>query len=470
MEDLFAALESIVGPENVLRGSDKDPFLIDWLGKYRGDARAVVRPADTAEVASIVEQCSSRSIPIVPQGGNTSLSGGATPDRSGEAIVLSLARLNKVRSVDPVGNTIAVDAGTILSNVQAAAAAAGRYFPMSLGAEGSCTIGGNLSANAGGVAVLRYGTMRELTLGLEVVLADGRVWDGMTALQKDNTGYSLRDLFIGSEGTLGIITGAVLKLFPSPAARATAFASVSGPKEALSLLSAVRSSCGDRLTAFEFMTSECVDLVRRHVADARMPFDAAQTAVVLIELSDIDSEPGLTSRLEDSLAAAIEAGLVLDAVVAQDRSQAKAFWRLREGISEALVREGGAAKHDVSLPVAAMADFVGAADVAVSCACPGVRPIVFGHLGDGNLHYNLLAPLGMSKEDFAARCAGLSRLVHDETTVRRGSISAEHGVGQLRAAELVRCKPSLDLELMQALKATLDPRRIFNPGKLLADC
>lgn len=468
MDDLIAELAGALGGANVLVSEqDQAPFLTDWLGKYRGTARAVVRPGSTAEVAAVMRICARHKIPVVPQGGNTSMSGGATPDTTGDAIVLSLMRLNSIRNIDTISNTIAVDAGVVLAKVQQAAQQAGRFFPLSLGAEGSCTIGGNLAANAGGVAVLRYGTMRELALGLEVVLADGRIWDGLTALRKDNTGYALRDLFIGSEGTLGIITGAVLKLFARPHARATAFVAVQDAAAALALLSAVRDRCGDRLTAFEFMTGECLALILRHIGDARLPLAAMPPAAVLIELSDQDDEPGLRERLEAGLIDSVEAGLVLDAAVAQDGTQAKAFWRIREGVSEALVREGKAAKHDVSMPVSAMADFVTSTDAAVRAAAPGIRPIVFGHLGDGNLHYNLLPAEGQAPADFAAIAPGLTRIVHDEIGRRRGSISAEHGIGQLRVGEMPLRKAPLELELMHQLKHLLDPAGLLNPGKLL---
>lgn len=468
MDSLVAELAGLLGETNVLvSGQDQAPFLTDWLGKYRGAARAVVRPGSTEEVAAVMRLCASHGAPVVPQGGNTSMSGGATPDGTGEAVVLSLTRLNRIRNIDAIGNTITVDAGVVLVRVQQAAEAAGRFFPLSLGAEGSCTIGGNLAANAGGVAVLRYGTMRELTLGLEVVLADGRVWDGLTALRKDNTGYALRDLFIGSEGTLGVITGAVLKLFARPQARATAFVAVQDTAAALSLLGTIRDRCGDRVTAFEFMTGDCLALILSHIADARLPLAEMPSAAVLIELSDQDDEPALRDKLEAALIGAVEAGLVSDAAIAQDGTQAKAFWRIREGVSEALVRAGKAAKHDVSMPVSAMAEFVSVTGDAVRVAAPSVRPIVFGHLGDGNLHYNLLPGVGQAPAAFAALAPELTRIVHDEIGRRRGSISAEHGIGQLRVAEMPLRKAPLELELMRSLKDLLDPAGLLNPGKLL---
>jgi FAD/FMN-containing dehydrogenase len=437
---LIDRLTEIVGTANILTDpQDQAPFLSDWLGKYRGTAVAVVRPGTTQEVADVMVACAAACVPVVPQGGHTSLSGGATPDMSGRAVVLSLVRMNRIRALDPIGQTMAVDAGVILANVQNAAQEAGFFFPLSLGAEGSCTIGGNLAANAGGVAVLRYGVMRELT----------------------------RDLFIGSEGTLGIITGAVLKLFPQPTARATAFVAVADVGAALRLLGVVRKHCGDRLTAFEFLTGETLAMIQRQIDDVRVPLGKIPTAGVLIELSDIDDEMALSARLERALGAAMDDALVTDAVVAQDNAQAKSIWRLRESVSQALVREGKAIKHDISVPVAEIADFVAAADLAVAEALPGIRPMVFGHLGDGNLHYNLMRPLAMSEEAFVAQGALLTRIVHDQTGRRHGSISAEHGIGQLRVGEMAVCKAPLELELMQALKRLLDPDGLMNPGKLL---
>ncbi|MGJ4918835.1 FAD-binding oxidoreductase [Bradyrhizobium sp. HKCCYLRH2060] len=468
MTELIERLQRLVGVAHVLvAAEDQAPYLHDWLGKYHGATLAVVRPGSTDEVAAVMEACAAARVAVVPQGGHTSLSGGATPDASGRAIVLSLSRMNRIRAVDPVGQTIVVDAGIVLARVQDAAREAGLFFPLSLGSEGSCTVGGNLAANAGGVAVLRYGVMRELTLGLEVVLPDGRIWDGLRALRKDNTGYALRDLFIGSEGTLGVITGAVLKLFPRPTARATAFVAVADAAAALNLLRLSRARCGDRLTAFEFLTSATLEMILRQMPDIRLPFAALPEAAVLIELSDIGEEAALTARLETTLAAAMTEGLASDAVVAQDGTQAKAFWRVRESVSEALVREGRALKHDISVPVAEIADFVTVMDAAVGAALTGIRPMVFGHLGDGNLHYNLMRPLDMSEDEFYRYGPRITRLVHDEITRRRGSISAEHGIGQLRTAEMPLCKPPLELELMLQLKRTLDPHGLMNPGKLL---
>ncbi|WP_172133495.1 FAD-binding oxidoreductase [Bradyrhizobium aeschynomenes] len=468
MTELIERLQNAVGAAHVLVApEDQATYLRDWLGKYHGTAIAVVRPGSTAEVAAVMTACAEARVAVVPQGGHTSLSGGATPDASSHAIVLSLSRLNRIRAVDVIGQTIVVDAGVVLAKVQDAAREAGLLFPLSLGSEGSCTVGGNLAANAGGVAVLRYGVMRELTLGLEVVLPDGRIWDGLRALRKDNTGYALRDLFIGSEGTLGIITGAVLKLFPQPTARATAFVAVADAAAALKLLQLSRAQCGDRLTAFEFLTAATLEMILRQMPDTRLPFGALPDAAVLIELSDIGDEAALTARLEATLTDAMAQGLASDAAVAQDGTQTKAFWRVRESVSEALVREGKALKHDIAVPVAEIAEFVDVMDAAVGAALPGIRPMVFGHLGDGNLHYNLMRPLAMTEAEFYEQGPRITRLVHDEITCRRGSISAEHGIGQLRTSEMPLCKPLLELELMRQLKRTLDPHGLMNPGKLL---
>ncbi|MGC2779816.1 MAG: FAD-binding oxidoreductase [Bradyrhizobium sp.] len=465
MTKLITTLQAIVGAPHVLIApEDQAPHVRDWLGKYQGAAMAVVRPASTEEVAAVMAACAEARVAVVPQGGHTSLSGGATPEASGQAIVLSLSRMNRIRAVDPIGQTIVVDTGVVLAKVQDAAREAGLLFPLSLGSEGSCTVGGNFAANAGGVAVLRYGVMRELTLGLGVVLPDGRIWDGLRALRKDNTGYALRDLFIGSEGTLGIITGAVLKLFPQPTARATAFVAVADVRAALQLLRLARARCGDRLTAFEFLTSATLDMILRQMPDTRLPFAGLPDAAVLIELSDVGDESALTARLEAALADAMAEGLAL---VAQHGTQAKTFWRVRESVSEALVREGKALKHDVAVPVAKIADFVDVMDATVTAALPGIRPMVFGHLGDGNLHYNLMRPLDISEAEFYGHGPRITRLVHDEITRCRGSIGAEHGIGQLRTAEMPLCKPPLELELMRQLKGALDPHGLMNPGKLL---
>ncbi|MCW0235789.1 MAG: FAD-binding oxidoreductase [Ferrovibrio sp.] len=467
-DGLLRDLAGIVGAGYVITdAAGQEAYVVDWIKKYRGRAMAVVRPGNRDEVAAVLRCCNDAGVSVIPQGGNTGMAGGATPDDSGRQMILSLGRLNRIHEIDPVGNTITVDAGCILANIQTAAREAGRFFPLSLGAEGSCTIGGNLATNAGGIAVLRYGNMRELALGLEVVLADGRIWDGLQALRKDNTGYDLRDLFIGSEGTLGVITAAVLKLHPAPTARATAMIALSGEQAALEFLVRLGSRAGDRLTAFEFMTRNCLDLVLQHVAGTALPFKTMPPAIVLTELSDADAEADLSALLEGILSEAIAAGIATDAVIAQSGEQAKALWRLREGISEAQVRAGKTIKHDIALPIGRLGAFMRETEAAIEAAFPGLRFLVFGHLGDGNLHYNLQRAPQMNDDDFYALTGPLNRLVHDIVGRYRGSISAEHGVGQLRRDELPRYKPPVAMQLMHDLKTLFDPHSILNPGKLL---
>ena len=467
MADLIETLAGIVGARHVLIApADQEAYTTDWLKTWSGRAAAVVRPASAAEVAAVLRLCHERRIPVVPQGGNTGMSGGATPDASGDAIVLSLARLNAIRAIDLVGDTITVEAGCVLARVKDAAREAGRFFPLSLGAEGSCTIGGNMATNAGGINVLRYGTMREQALGLEVALADGRIWDGLTGLRKDNAGYALRDLFIGSEGTLGIITAAVLKLQPAPLGQATAMVALADVDAALRLFAHAKACVGHSLTAFEFMTGECLDLVLRHVPKTTTPFAARPCAIALIELSGA-SLSELGTMLEEMLAEAVNEGLARDAVIAQSGEQAKALWRLREGISEAQVKNGKTIKHDIAVPIGAIAPFMREAKGAIEARFPGLAFLVFGHLGDGNLHYNLQRAPGMSEADFLRVTEPLNAIVHDLVAAYRGSISAEHGIGQLRRNELARLKAPVALDMMRGIKALLDPHGILNPGKLL---
>jgi FAD/FMN-containing dehydrogenase len=447
------------------------PFLTDWRRRWTGRAIAVAQPDDTAGVAAILAWCCDARVPVVPQGGNTGLSGGSVPDGTGNALVLSLTRLNRVRAVDPVCNTITVEAGCTLRAVQEAAEAAGRLFPLSLAAEGSCTIGGNLATNAGGVQVLRYGSARDLCLGLEVVTADGEVWDGLRALRKDNTGYDLRGLFIGSEGTLGVITAAVLKLFPRPAARAVAFVAVASPDAALRLLGQAQARMGAGLTAFEFFNDQALSLVLRHRAGTRHPLAKPWPWYVLIEnasYSNGDSADGpLLALLEDALAE----GFALDAAVAATGAQFAALWELREAASDSHAAEGGTIKHDISLPISAVADFLAAADLAMQRDFPGVRLVTWGHLGDGNLHYNMSPPEDRcgpgDKGWFLGLEPAVNRLVHDLAMARGGSISAEHGLGVLRRDEAVRYKSGVEMRLMRAVKDALDPLGLMNPGKVL---
>ena len=466
-QELIRQLHAIVGDAGLVTEAEAQaPYLKDWLGKWQGRVAVVVRPADTAQTAEVVRLCHLTHTPIVTQGGNTGMSGGATPDDSGAQVILSTTRMNRVREVDPINNTMTVDAGVILAHAQEAARSAGRYFPLSLGAEGSCTVGGNLATNAGGIAVLRFGNMRELALGLEVVLPDGRIWNGLRGLRKDNTGYDLRDLFIGSEGTLGVITGAVLKLFSQPHARATAWVGADSPAQLAELLARTRARCGDRLVAFEMMSAASLALVLQHVTDTRAPLARATPYNALIELADTE-DLGLQAMLEEVLGQALEDETISDAMFCTSGTQAAALWKIREGISQAQVRAGKVIKHDIALPISAIAGFVAQAEALIADCGLAAQIINFGHLGDGNLHFNVMIPLSATYEDVKQATLLLNRLVHDLVTDLQGSISAEHGVGQLRRDELQHYKSPLEMELMLRIKQAFDPNLIMNPGKLL---
>jgi FAD/FMN-containing dehydrogenase len=466
MAALLERLREIVGDAGVLAApADWAPYATDWRRRYTGRPLAVVKPASTAEVARVVRACAEARAAIVPQAGNTSLCGAATPDASGTQVVLNVSRMDRVRHIDSANNTMTAEAGCVLARLQEAARGADRLFPLSLGAEGSCEIGGNLSTNAGGTGVLRYGNTRDLVLGLEVVLPSGEVWDGLRGLRKDNTGYDLKQLFIGAEGTLGVITAAVLKLFPLPRSSATAIAAVRDPEQALALLGIAQARCAERLTAFELFSHACLDLVLRHFTDASRPFATLYPQYALIEVSDSGDAAG--AALEAALADAMEAQVAIDAVVAQSESQAIALWRLRENIPEAQAREGPNIKHDVSLPISSIPQFMAATGDELARAFPGARPIVFGHLGDGNLHYNLSPPAGVAADAFMRELPAVNRIVHDGVARFRGSISAEHGLGQLKREEIRRYKPALELELMRSIKRAFDPLGIMNPGKVL---
>lgn len=443
--------------------ADMAPFLTDWRRTWTGTALAVAIPDNVEDVANIVRWCAAHDVAIVPQGGNTGQSGGSVPRTEGQNIVLSLTRLNHIRNVDPANNTMTVDAGCILQTVQDAATAAGRYFPLSLGAEGSCTIGGNLATNAGGTAVLRFGNARDLCLGLEVVTATGEIWDGLKGLRKDNSGYDLRDLFIGSEGTLGVITGAVLKLYPLSAERATAFIAVATPHEAMALFETMRAKHDTALTAFEILSDLCLGLVIDHVADTRNPLTARSPWYVLVELSGTD----VRAALETSLFNALDTGLIADAVVADSIAQARALWQLRESISTAQAADGGGIKHDIAVPVSTVAAFIDEALAGVRAVYPDIRPVIFGHLGDGNLHFNFSRAEGAEPADFAKEAARLNAIVHDVVRAHRGTISAEHGLGVLRRDEADAHRSAIERTLMRAIKGALDPQGIMNPGKLL---
>ncbi|HEY8606773.1 MAG TPA: FAD-binding oxidoreductase [Noviherbaspirillum sp.] len=467
MSAFLDACRAVVGAANVLTGPDMAGYLTDWRRRFTGAAQAVVRPGSTREVAAVVRLCQEHRVPVVPQGGNTGLVLGSVPDESGTAIVLSLARMNRILAVDTINNTMTVEAGCILEQVQNAAADAGRLFPLSLAAEGSCTIGGNLATNAGGTAVLRYGNTRELCLGLEVVTPHGEIWDGLRGLRKDNTGYDLRNLYIGAEGTLGIITTCVLKLFPQPQARLTALAAMGSPDDALALLSAAQEKCGATLTAFELMSDFCLQLVTKHYPQMRLPFPTPYPQYVLLELSDSESEAHANAMLEALIADALERELIQDAVVASSIAQSKALWNLREHIPLAQADEGKNIKHDVSVPISRIGDFIRSTDVLVRQAFPGARLVTFGHLGDGNLHYNVSPPEGGSPDAFIARQEEINRVVHDSVHQYSGSISAEHGLGALKRDEIRRYKSDVELGLMRALKQALDPLGLMNPGKVI---
>jgi FAD/FMN-containing dehydrogenase len=469
-DDLTTRLSGLVGDAGLITDPDRmGGYLTDWRNAYAGSAAAVVRPASTAEVAAVVRLCREAGVAVVPQGGNTGLCGGSMPDSSGRQVVLSLDRLRRIREVDRVNQTITVEAGVILESVQEAAAAEGCLFPLSLGAEGSCTIGGNLSTNAGGTGVLRYGNMRDLTLGLEVVLPDGRIWNGLRGLRKDNTGYDLKHLFIGAEGTLGVVTAAVLKLFPAVRSRATAWIALPTPRAAVDLIGLVRALCGDRLTGFEIMSRQSVDFVLAHQPGARDLFADAHPWYVLVELSDTLLDAGLDGLLETALTEAFHGAVASDAVVASGSAQVAALWALREGISEAQNFEGPSLKHDVTVPVSSIAAFVEQTDRALRAAVPGIRIVTYGHIGDGNLHYNLSKPVGGDDDAFRARAEELARVVYDSTSSFDGSISAEHGLGQSKRNVIATYKDAGELDLMRGIKGLFDPGNLMNPGKVLPD-
>ena len=463
LDDLRAA----VGADQVLSGGDLSAWEVDWRRRYCGRALAVVRPGNTAEVAAVVRACVQHGASLVPQGGNTGLVGGSVPDDSGTQVLLSLSRLATIRAIDTDNLTITVDAGCVLQQVQQAAENHGLLYPLSLAAEGSASIGGTLATNAGGTQVLRYGTARELCLGLEVVTASGEVWNGLTGLRKDNTGYDLRDLFIGSEGTLGVITGATLKLYPRPAAVGTAMAAVPTLEAAVQFLTLARRRLGACLTGFEVMNGQSLGLVRTHFPQWPQPLPPGPWTV-LIEHSDFDSAEHAQTAFESLLETALSSGCISDAVVAASLEQRAAMWRLREGIPLAQAEEGLNIKHDIALPVSRIAAFVHETDASLSAGWPGIRIVNFGHLGDGNLHYNVQAPLGVSASEFlATQEAAVNAVVYDAVRAHGGSISAEHGIGALKRDLLAQTQSPVARQLMRAIKAALDPRGTMNPGRVL---
>ena len=469
MSTLLTQLAEALGADHVLTDTASDSYLIDQHQRLTGRALAVVRPADTAQVAAVVRLCRAHATPIVAQGGNTGLMGAATPDATGSAVVLSLGRLNRIRAIDTDNDTLTVEAGTVLASVQQAAHNAGRLFPLSLGSEGSCTIGGNLGTNAGGTQVLRFGNARDLTLGLEVVTAEGDIWDGLRGLRKDNTGYALRDLYIGSEGTLGIITAATLKLYPLPAAQHTALLSFNCIGDAIAFLSVARAGFGAALTQFELLSDTVLNLIAQHVPEHGLPMaDVRYPWVALIELSDSEGETHARARLEAVLGQAFEDGLITDAVIAESLQQSQALWRLRhEALGLAQRRNGANIKHDVSVPISRIPSFLAATAAALQARFPGVRPVAYGHLGDGNLHYNVSHAPGQPVAALFADEDAVHETVHDIAHAHGGSISAEHGIGQTKRDVLPRYKGAVELDLMRRLKHAFDPLGLLNPGKVL---
>jgi FAD/FMN-containing dehydrogenase len=464
--NLIPSLSAIVGSDAVLVGESAVPYCTDWRGRYSGNALAVLFPAATQQVAEIVQLCAANQIAIVPQGGNTSLCGASVPLPQGEQLVLNLSHMNRIRDIDPTNYTMTVEAGCKLADVRKAAEQNNRLFPLGLTAtQKYCEIGGNLSTNAGGISVLRYGTARDLVLGLEVVLPDGRIWNGLRSLRKDNTGYNLKHLFIGAEGTLGIITAAVLKLSPRPQATATACVAIANPDVAVRLLAHIRATCGDTLSSFEIISRSCLDMVFRHIPDTHEPFAKQYEYYLLIESSDV-----LPGMLDGALRAALQsfgAG-VLDHSITTDAGSAKKWWKLRESISEAQKREGASVKHDVAVPISQVAKFISRADAALHKAFPCIRIVTFGHMGDGNIHYNASMPDAAQNKTFIAQQEGeVNKLVYQVVRELNGSISAEHGLGQLKRETIRDYKDPLELELMRNIKQALDPQGLMNPGKVL---
>jgi FAD/FMN-containing dehydrogenase len=468
-KELLDRLGKQLGPRGFTRDpADMEPWLVDWRGRYRGRAAAMLSPSSTEEVAEIVRLCAEAEVAIVPQGGNSSMVGGATPDAKGEALLLSTRRMNRIRSLSTHANIAVCEAGVILSNLHEAAAQQGRRFPLSLGAKGTATIGGLVSTNAGGTQVLRFGTMRSLVAGIEAVLPDGMVYSSLAPLRKDNRGYDLKQMLIGAEGTLGIVTAASLRLYPAAAERAVAWIGLSSPQDALQLLRLLEEQTGEAVESFELIPDNALRLVLAHVPGTRAPLDGIHGWHVLVEATAPAGGPNPARLLEEGLAASLATGIVEDAAIASNEVQADAFWRIRDGISEAERKQGPAAKHDVSIAVEMMPDFIVGAAGKVEQRFPGVEVIAFGHLGDGNVHFNVTAPPDAAPEWLETEGKGITSYVHDLVVAAEGSISAEHGIGQMRLAELARLGGGARLSAMRAIKQALDPNGIMNPGKLVA--
>ncbi|WP_428410093.1 FAD-binding oxidoreductase [Hyphococcus sp.] len=463
-KDKLDAIRTIVGPKGVYEGADAAPFLSEWRGRWPGEAALIVAPASTEEVAAVVKYCSDNDIAITPQGGNTGLVGGQIP--FGDEILLSLKRMRKIRAIEPLNNTMIVDAGVTLAEAQEAAKEAGRLFPLSIGSEGTCQIGGVISTNAGGVNVLRYGNTRDLVLGLEAVTPSGEIWNGLKRLRKDNTGYDLKQLLIGGEGTLGIVTGAVLKLFPLPAEKVTICAGLNSAEDAVKLLSLAQGSTGGMVSSFELMARLCIDLVLKHIPQTRDPLAERHPWYVLAEFSS-GQKSGLRDIVEAMLGDALEHGLIADAVIAENETHAHDFWRIRHSISEAINGEGLGARHDVSVATSDIPAFMEKADAAVLKIAPGARFVAFGHIGDGNVHYDIVGPEGSAPDSLEPVRLQIESAVYDVIGDFSGSISAEHGVGRHRRDTLAKRKSAVELEMMRAIKKALDPKGIMNPGKML---
>ncbi len=464
--DLFKAA---VGPNGWTDAADDiAPHVVEWRGLYSGKTPLLLKPSTTDQVAAIMRIAHDTRTPLAIQGGNTGLVGGGVPDDSGHEVLVSLTRLNNIRDVDAAGFAMTAEAGVTVTALHDHAKSVDRLFPLSLASEGSCTLGGVISTNAGGVNVLRYGSMRDLTLGIEAVLPTGEIWHGLKSLRKDNTGYDLKQLFIGSEGTLGVVTAATIKLFPAPRDVATAFLAVPSPSAAIALLAEARAATGDGLTAFELMPRLGLEIVLAHIPNSRDPLSTRSPWYVLVEAATGSNDDSFRSHIDAFISTALENGLVTDGVLAQSNDQARALWRLRESLSEAQKHEGGSIKHDISVPIAKIPDFIARGAAVAEKIVAGARPVPFGHLGDGNLHFNIQSPAGMDRKAFEQHWAAMNRAIHDVVVDMGGSISAEHGIGRLKREELAHYKPALDLRMMHQLKAVFDPHGILNPGRVIA--